>query len=757
MKNSFSSFFNLILIGFICILFLRVSEIFLIGQSFPLNFKIISYELLGIIFDCILITSVLLILYPFYFLLYKINFSKFANVFFILLLALLSIAHLLIVKYFAYQLLPLDIFLYKYDLKEIVFTVKTSSVSLNITFILIIIFLLIYIWISNLILKINFKISTWVKYVLLLTIPLSIYLNFYQLDKINKFSQNKSNYFYSKSLKYLFNSNNSDVFSASKFQELYPNKKFESTNYPLIHHFEKDTIIETYFNEFDTTPNIVILIMEGLNDDFIHKYHGKDFMPFLMQLKDSSLYWDRCFTLGERSYAVVPSILGGLPYGKLGFTLIDQYPNHLSLISVLKQNGYFTTFYDGQGTWFHHKDAFFKYNDIDLIIDNDDYDEKFKKIIVGEDNFFWGYNDKDLFNQSLMYLDSLNPNPRLDIYFSGSMHEPFIIADEEKYLAIAKDLLKGDEQEFFKTYSKYIKTLSFTDDALKLFFQKYQSRSDFDNTIFIITGDHPMTELPRDNEVKKYHVPLIIYSKKLKSPQKFHQLVSHLDVYESVLSLLDKHLDFIPTISTSLGHNLFNDNNNFYVFMEGNREIIDCFYNGYYLHRDDLYQVDDSFNITSINNDSLKNDLKNRLKIFIGMNKETTGNNKIISNQLLCQSLHYNLLFSDDTTKQIILKDEYYNLTPKIKIFNQNLVFNIQFDCDLSSDDDVSIVFEFRNSNDSLIEWKAEKVSDDFNEFINHFTYPKVNDTLFFNSYIWNKSKSNLILEQYNELVYSRD
>jgi uncharacterized sulfatase len=458
--------------------------------------------------------------------------------------------------------------------------------------------------------------------------------------------------------------------------------------------------------------------------------------------------------LGERSYAAVPSILGGLPYGKLGFTLIDQYPNHLSLISVLKQNGYFTTFYDGQGTWFHHKDAFFKYNDIDLIVDNDDYNSKFNKIIVGNDHFFWGYDDKDLFTQSLLYIDSMNHTPRLDMYFSGSMHDPFIIADEQKYLDIAKDLLGDDQLTFYNTYSKYIKTLRFTDDALKEFFEIYKSRKDFDNTIFIITGDHPMTELPRANETKKYHVPLIIYSKKLKSPKKFHQIVSHLDIYESLLSLLEKYLEFIPKVSTSLGNNLFY-NNNFYVFMEGNREIIDCFYNGYYLHRDDLYQVDDSFNIIGFDNDSVKNELKDRLRIFIEMNKETTNHNKIISNKLLCESLNYNLLFSNDTTQQLNVTDEYYNLTPEIKIVNQNLVFNIQFDALITEKDDISIIYEIKNNKDSIIEWKAEKVTAESNEFINHFTYPKTKDTLYLKSYIWNKNKSNIQLKELNYFVYT--
>jgi phosphoglycerol transferase MdoB-like AlkP superfamily enzyme len=47
---------------------------------------------------------------------------------------------------------------------------------------------------------------------------------------------------------------------------------------------------------------------------------------------------------------------------------------------------------------------------------------------------------------------------------------------------------------------------------LRGFFDAYSKRSDFNNTIFLITGDHRMPEIPMSDKIDRYHVPLIVYS-----------------------------------------------------------------------------------------------------------------------------------------------------------------------------------------------------------------------------------------------------
>ncbi|MCL1850195.1 MAG: sulfatase-like hydrolase/transferase [Bacteroidetes bacterium] len=65
----------------------------------------------------------------------------------------------------------------------------------------------------------------------------------------------------------------------------------------------------------------------------------------------------------------------------------------------------------------------------------------------------------------------------------------------------------------------------------------YKKRNDFDNTIFIITGDHHVTAR-QFGGYYNYHVPLIIYSPMLKSGRNMKGVVSQRDITPTFLSLL---------------------------------------------------------------------------------------------------------------------------------------------------------------------------------------------------------------------------
>jgi len=97
----------------------------------------------------------------------------------------------------------------------------------------------------------------------------------------------------------------------------------------------------------------------------------------------------------------------------------------------------------------------------------------------------------------------------------------------------------------------------YTDDALSLFFKEYAKLPSFNNTIFIITGDHRLPEIPMSTKIDRYHVPLIIYSPMLKRTGKIRSISSHLDVTPSLLSLLKNSYQLkTPSKVTWLGSGL---------------------------------------------------------------------------------------------------------------------------------------------------------------------------------------------------------
>ena len=87
------------------------------------------------------------------------------------------------------------------------------------------------------------------------------------------------------------------------------------------------------------------------------------------------------------------------------------------------------------------------------------------------------------------------------------------------------------------------------DDALRYFFQKYIQQEDFENTIFIVTGDHAVKEFPFQNDLEKYHVPLIIYSPMLTEKETFTSISTHIDILPSLLSLLQNNFGITTPVN----------------------------------------------------------------------------------------------------------------------------------------------------------------------------------------------------------------
>jgi hypothetical protein len=145
--------------------------------------------------------------------------------------------------------------------------------------------------------------------------------------------------------------NRQDNASVKKAIEYYQQSQpfsFTSSEYPLLHSNTETDVLGSFFNLQKTLPNIVILVVEGLSRDFSgdHAYAGS-FTPFLDSLSHKGLTWDNFLSTAPGTFAAHPAIEASLPYGKRGFSVMNVMPDHLSLIKILKSNGYHTKFLVG--------------------------------------------------------------------------------------------------------------------------------------------------------------------------------------------------------------------------------------------------------------------------------------------------------------------------------------------------------------------------------------------------------------------------
>ena len=326
------------------------------------------------------------------------------------------------------------------------------------------------------------------------------------------------------------------------YHRMFPNRKSVDDEYIIERYDNIENVLGQYFKKLEEKVNVVMIIVESLGSDLfgINDY-GVCYTPFLDSLSHSSLLWTNCISTTPRSFGAVPSITGSVPHGLRGFQFGD-IPNHNSLFTILKSNGYKTNvFYSGLFTF----DKVYDY----LLAQKVDYMSPFYEEFqadknVNKDGGFWGYNDKTMFDKSLNVLEGQHHgDPRFDVFITITQHEKLSLKDKKLnnyYYDEAKRIMSALPKKARKQEKGNIGKLAATvyaDDALRYFFKRYNELHPEGNTIFVITGDHNMG-LRKDTYLDAYHVPLIIWSPLLKEAKTFKSLVSHDDITPSLVALL---------------------------------------------------------------------------------------------------------------------------------------------------------------------------------------------------------------------------
>lgn len=405
---------------------------------------------------------------------------------------------------------------------------------------------------------------------------------------------NKSDFFIAQSYHYLFpevveTDIYSDSYSGDFGNDMPVMKDFVYTDeakFPFLHKDETPDVLSPFFNQSSEKPNMVILLVEGLGRAFTNEGAALgNFTPFLDSLSKQSLYWNNLLSSAGRSFAVLPSVLGSLPFAKNGFNeLGENMPPHLSLISIMRHNGYKTSFFYGGDSRFDNMNLFMKKNAVNNIYDEFTFPSDYTKL-PAHNGFTWGYGDHELFRRYLQLEPENNPQPKLNVLFTVAMHSPFLLNNQEKYNQLFEermDELKFSEEKktAYREYEPQYASVLFFDEALKIFINEYKQRSDFKNTIFVITGDHRMPEIPMLTKLDRYHVPLIIYSPLLKRAAQFSSISCHFDITPSLLAFLNQSYSIEkPTLESWMGSGLDTSrafsNRHQYPLMQTKNDVID--------------------------------------------------------------------------------------------------------------------------------------------------------------------------------------
>ena len=458
----------------------------------------------------------------------------------------------------------------------------------------------------------------------------------------------------------------------------------DDEEYPLISSRHIENALGDYFELQEQKPDIVFLIVEGLGRDFVGE--GAEFggfTPFLDELSQNSLYWENCLSTTGRTFGVLPGLLGSLPFGKSGFMELEKYPNKITLFSILKNNDYHTSFYQGTNGSFDNVDKFLISEDVDFILDKGGFGSEYE---LQEENegFSWGYPDKELFNKSLS-LQIKGNKPRLEVFMTISNHEPFIPPNPDHYKKKAAKMFSiiGHDPKTKKVIKKnknIFETLLYTDDALKYFFDEYKKNPRYNNTIFVVTGDHRLIPIPQRNSISRFHVPLMIYSPLLKKAEKISSVSSHFDVTPSLLALLENKYEMkMPKKTAWMGqgldmHKTFRSTKDI-PLMRNKNELKEYISAEKVLSNGKVYELNEDMNLeTSFSGSTIKD----KLKAFKSMNAYVTTNNKIIPDSLAI----FTLKKEKFTDSEMVWINSLYNgyNSDKYFLIARNLAFDKEYD-----------------------------------------------------------------------------
>ncbi|MFC5978754.1 alkaline phosphatase family protein [Flavobacterium salmonis] len=421
------------------------------------------------------------------------------------------------------------------------------------------------------------------------------------------------------------------------------NIKFKS-EYPMLKPFKSTPdVLAPYFNITNEKPNIVVIVVEGLGAEFIDKNEYAGFTPYLDSMIPKSLYWENFLSNGGRTFAVLSSLLGSLTYGEKGFLELNPFPRHLSLINVLKANGYTTSFYSGDDANFDRKINFLDQNGIDNTIDKNNYGSEYSQTKANAGGFSWGYPDAEIFRKALVETNKMKL-PRLDIIQTLTNHEPFDFPEKNEYLKKIDTII--DTHENLKSqkgkigsYKDIFACLNYTDNAIKNYMEAYAKRPDYKNTIFIITGDHRLIPIPQKDKLCRFHVPLYIFSPMLKRTESFKSVSSHWDVTPSLVSFLFNNYKFNKLDQTAwMGQGLDTAKefrNNQGIPLTRNKGTIDDYvYKEYLYSSGELYKIKDNFDVERISDNAILDKVNSEFNTFKHLNAYLTQKDKIIPKSL---------------------------------------------------------------------------------------------------------------------------
>ena len=304
--------------------------------------------------------------------------------------------------------------------------------------------------------------------------------------------------------------------------------------------------------------NVFLIQVEALQDFVIDaEWKGQELTPTLNSLiRDDSLYFDNYFyQVGGGNTSDAEFTVNNSLYAPETEGAYVKYTDNTfyGLPWILKDNGYSKAVaFHGYYEDFWNRAKAYPGQGFDDFISIEDFKQN--------DEWVWnmGLSDSSMFTQTAEIVKEYE-QPFYSFIITISTHSPFAMPLQAR--EIDKDNMSPD------LFVLYIQSVNYFDRMLGEFFDKLKEEGLYDNSIFVIYGDHyaitnneekyrkEVCEATGDETYdiyERFKVPMIIHIPGLGEAKTFDTVGAHVDVLPTLLCLLGLENDK----SVMFGHNL---------------------------------------------------------------------------------------------------------------------------------------------------------------------------------------------------------
>ncbi|MGD7044538.1 LTA synthase family protein [Jeotgalibacillus proteolyticus] len=319
--------------------------------------------------------------------------------------------------------------------------------------------------------------------------------------------------------------------------------------------------------------NVVLVSMESTQEFVINqKVNGEELTPFLNRLVEESYYFSSIYdqtAQGKTSDSEFMIDTGLYPM-ESGAVFVRKTENKfIGLPHIFKEEGdYYSAVFHGNDPTFWNRENMYESLGYNHFYSKEAYD------VTEENSVNYGIKDMPFFKQSISHLEEL-PQPYYARFITLTNHFPFLLEEEDQFIE------EAETEE--GVVNRYITTIRYQDEAIRLLFEQLKEKGLYENTIFVLYGDHYGISEKYDhgvmdlldmetsslNRMKLKKIPLIIHVPGQEGKTFAHN-GGEIDIRPTLL-----HLMGIQSEVPSLGQNLFIRSNDHPVIFRNGDFITD--------------------------------------------------------------------------------------------------------------------------------------------------------------------------------------